>query len=200
MGDYAIKLCAIPETNDFDQLIHDFYEHFDGKIARRGDLYYLTVYVTHDRPRKAAMAAIAELESIELSVVRTDPDLVDIPEIAARLGLSRQAVHGWVTGERRNSFPTPLGSPGGKRIWSWFDVLDWARQHGLSEAVPGLLADDRAHVDAYLADRRDKVISLSDWSVTREVVPGGRSTRRMDWPQEQYHYTSERHLDIGPSV
>ncbi|MFK4083580.1 hypothetical protein ACI2LF_05690 [Kribbella sp. NPDC020789] len=200
MGEYAIKMCATGSPAEHERMAKDFYDRFDGLIAVRNDLYYVTVYTEAHRPRQAAMSILPALESIGLSVIRTDPDLVDMPEIALRLDVSRQAVHGWAQGNRRGcSFPDPLGSPGGKRIWAWFDIVDWALRKGQSELgdlTPGLLADDRAHIDAYLADRRDQVTSEGDWSIVGYSRASIRSDRTMNWPAAQYRYSSRSDLGI----
>lgn len=59
--------------------------------------------------------------------LRIDPDLVAIPDIAARVGVDREAVRNWVDGKRRmGCFPPPFGVVGkGVKVWSWRHVNQW---------------------------------------------------------------------------
>lgn len=56
-------------------------------------------------------------------------DLVDVREIAERLGLAHpQTVGNFVL--RYVDFPEPLGMWGRTRLWAWPDVEAWARRTG----------------------------------------------------------------------
>jgi predicted DNA-binding transcriptional regulator AlpA len=129
---------------------------------------------------------------IGFSIVRVDHDLVDIPEIAERLHRSRQVVHKWAVKDVCSSFPRPVGSPGGKRIWPWFEVLNWYRTNKDPDAPRGLLADDAAQVDTYLAARRDRVMA---WSGLRLVDAASPAKRDNSWPGREMEY-QERPLQV----
>ena len=160
--EFAIKLVALSWCN-VDELGSKFHESLDGTLTRRDGEWHVTVYQEGPSARDAAMAAIEALEKLEFSVRRVDRDLVDIPEIALRLGRKRQNVHQFVTGARRAAFPLPFAYLGGKRVWMWSEIAAWARDELAFVEEPGLDYDDATFVDSYLCGRRDKV--NGKWSV-----------------------------------
>lgn len=159
--EYRLSFEAIPPA-PLEVLAQAFYEHFDGILVERAGQVIVTVYVEAADAVDAARTAIVDLEDeskLGLSICHVDPDLVDGPEISRRLGVTRQAVQNWAVGTRGQGFPRPIGAPGGKRIWTWGEVIAWARTHQESTEAPGLTRDEAARVDAYLAQRRLTVSS-----------------------------------------
>jgi len=65
-------------------------------------------------------------------------DLVGIPEIATRLGVSRRTVSSWryrhknPPGPPRSPFPPELMLVSGRPVWHWADVEAWAKATGRS--------------------------------------------------------------------
>jgi predicted DNA-binding transcriptional regulator AlpA len=58
--------------------------------------------------------------------VALDEDLVAIPDVASRVGMSREAVRLWANGSRQSHFPRPNGVVGdGIKVWAWADVNRW---------------------------------------------------------------------------
>ncbi|OIQ94675.1 hypothetical protein GALL_233330 [mine drainage metagenome] len=82
-----------------------------------------------------------------LTFVRVDEDLVNIPEVALRLDLSREAVRLLVSGARGDGdFPRHRTIVGQQKLWAWSEVHAWAQVHGrLSDDEPNPL--DAACVD-----------------------------------------------------
>lgn len=158
MNEYRFGFEAI-SAGSVEELSKQFYEHFDGVLVERAGQISVTVYVEGASAVDAAQSAIDQLEKLELSICHVALDLVDGPEISARLGVTRQAVQNWATGKRSSSFPHPIGAPGGKRIWTWGEVVAWARAYQGSDETPCLTRDEIALVDAYLAERRQRVTS-----------------------------------------
>lgn len=74
----------------------------------------------------ALLQVISDLRTVNVTVVRVDPDLVDVPEIAERLNVSRETARLWTTGARRKGFPEHYCMVGSSRLWFWADVHDWA--------------------------------------------------------------------------
>ncbi len=85
--------------------------------------------------------------------IRLDEDLVAIPDIASRVGVTREAVRNWANGTRHANFPLPRGVVGDAiRVWAWADVNRWLRDNlhlGDREVFPG--AHDIALIDALFA-------------------------------------------------
>ena len=144
-------------TQELADLELAFDSAFEGLISRSENRLLITVYRegTHGSP--VAKSVALDLEPIlDVSIISVDQDLVDIPEIARRTSRTRQSVQQLVTGIRgSNDFPTPLGAPGGKRIWDWSSVNEWFRSHQapVDEEV-WLSRSDVAIVNAWLAERK----------------------------------------------
>lgn len=156
MNEYRLSFEAISHLS-VEELSKTFYEAFDGLLAERAGQIIVIVYTEGSTAIEASHTAISLLEQLDMNICHVDLDLVDGPEISSRAGVSRQTVHNWAVGTRRSGFPRPVGSPGGKRIWAWGDVVDWLRANQNSTESPGLTRDEAALVDAYLAERRRRV-------------------------------------------
>lgn len=156
MAEYRVGFEATSHLS-VEKLSEEFYEQFDGTIVERCGQISVFVYVEGPTGHDAALAAIPRLQDVHLSIVRVDHDLVDGPEIAERLDVTRQAVQNWAKGTRGSSFPRPFGFPGGKRVWAWSEIVDWARRERDLDETDGLSLDSAAIVDAWLARRRETV-------------------------------------------
>lgn len=183
MNEYRLAFEAISRLS-IEDLSERFYDTFDGILVERAGQIIVTVYVNGTTALEAAHNAIADLEGkLDMSVCHVDQDLVDGPEISSRLDVSRQTVQNWATGKRGSGFPRPVGSPGGKRIWTWGEIAEWAREHQVAAETSCLTRDDASFVDAYLAERRRQV-SSSSWPVkpgslkSQAGVSGGDDYRR----------------------
>lgn len=86
-----------------------------------------------ERVRRALRrAGVSEVDLTEASVVLDLPmdgfasardDLVGTPDVAARLGISRQRVAQLVN--ERGRFPPSIARVRGTHIWRWGDIADW---------------------------------------------------------------------------
>ena len=86
---------------------------------------FVTVLAEGDSFDHAARTMVTELQSHGLRIRRLVPDLLTRSEIAARLGVTRQAVQNWTSGKRQSGFPLAVNPVGGG-VWSWYDVWAWA--------------------------------------------------------------------------
>lgn len=89
----------------------------------------------------------------ELRVLRLDPDLVGVPDIAERTGRSRQNVQQWVDGDRHaeaGAFPAPEGAAGRSLVWRWSDVYAWLHPRGLVEEERIPSRTDTLLIDLFL--------------------------------------------------
>lgn len=77
-------------------------------------------------------AGAGDVDLTEISVLLELPedehassrdDLVGTPDVADRLGISRQRVAQLV--EQTGRFPTPVATVRGTHVWRWGDVADW---------------------------------------------------------------------------
>lgn len=112
--------------------------------------------------------------------IRLDRDFVAVPDIADRVGVSREAVRHWVKGARRSksNFPPPVGIVGdGIRVWPWAVVNGWlAANLDLGDNMLHPCEEDVARIDLLLqqwARRLDGVERHGHWSIiaSAKAVP-----------------------------
>ena len=113
-----------------------------------------------------------------LRVLRLDPDLVGVPDIADRTGHSRQNVQQWVNGERNGdpSFPPPEGSAGRSLVWRWAEVNAWLRPLGLDDHAVRPTREESAFLDVELiqwnhAHREELGSQSGEEASHRQAVP-----------------------------
>lgn len=190
MVEFRVGFEAISHLS-IEDLSRAFYEEFDGVLAEHGGRINVSVYLEATSAVAAAFSTLRRLERMHFSVCRVDPDLVDGPEVAARLGVTRQAVQGWAKGSRGSGFPHPIGFPGGKRVWAWSQIAAWAREQGRTDEPLGLSLDEAAIVDAFLAERRRAVSYRAHVEVGRGSMKSQAGQRGVD------DYTDSRKLSLG---
>jgi hypothetical protein len=120
------------------------------------------VYSVRKRPRACKIAS----ELPGLKILRLDPDLVGIPDIAQRTGRTRQSVQQWVAGERNASRPFPLseGSAGRALVWRWADINEWLKPLGLDDHAIWPTRAESAYIDAILLERQPENSPLTGTS------------------------------------
>lgn len=99
------------------------------------DITIGTVFLTSSDPVCEALGVARRLthKFAGVRVPRVHTELVSIPDIAHRVGVSRETVRTWVEKLRGvEDFPEPLDSVGGgargaTRVWAWSDIADWLR-------------------------------------------------------------------------
>lgn len=126
---------------DDDDLVDAIHGAFD-EIGVAVTAGLTTVQVVLDGPLslEALRSAAGTLEGLApgVLVLRLDRDLVAIPEIANRAGLSAEAVRLLVGGARGpGGFPSPTAVlAGGSRVWEWAPVLAWMQAYGRCVGEP----------------------------------------------------------------
>jgi predicted DNA-binding transcriptional regulator AlpA len=87
-----------------------------------------------DSAENALATALRQVEAAcsTVQVLRLDPDLVSVADIAQRTGRTRQSVRMLADGHRGpGDFPQPVGSVGKAiRVWEWASVDEWLRYRG----------------------------------------------------------------------
>ncbi|MFD5984914.1 hypothetical protein ACH4A7_31995 [Streptomyces cyaneofuscatus] len=127
-----------------------------------------TFFTTSSDPVAAAAAAALCIRRVlpQASVERVDEQFVSLADIAARAGLSHEAVRLWAAGKRRTTgapFPVPRAEVGQGRtatkIWTWPEVLVWLEAHYCLDLEPDtayLTARQVAHLNALLQEPQKK--------------------------------------------
>jgi hypothetical protein len=162
---YTFRL-IVGSDADLEQLSECFYEKFDGLVAETQGQLLVQINVSTDASAHDALRQIVDdvERALPVRVLEVDTDLVDIPEIAERIGRTRQSVQQLVTGARGpGGFPAPMGTPGGIRIWDWESVAMWL----LEARVPnvhdvGASRLDVARVNSWLVSRREAMVARLD--------------------------------------
>jgi hypothetical protein len=121
---------------------------------------------------------------------RVARDLVNTSEIADRIGVSRQTVRNWCTGERLDgSFPPALDVVGDQKIWEWGTVNAWLRFNmGLDDGLFYPSPWELGEMDAYIKVVRTGQASQS--TRTASLVAYGNEMQSLysDVPIRSAHY------------
>lgn len=82
--------------------------------------------------KDAVLSAYQQIRSTGSQIIRFEPDfLVSQVEIAARSGLTKQAIGMFIKGERRAGFPTPNARiESASPLWDWVEVSNWLLKQG----------------------------------------------------------------------
>lgn len=142
-------------TVDDDLAVGVIFDEFDGLLTRHRDKHLLDLAESGDGAIDAAHRLVVRLrkELPQLRLLRLDPDLVGVSDIAERTGRSRQNVLQWVNGERRTdagAFPDPEGAAGRSLIWRWAEVNAWLAGIGEQVGGAGATREDALHIDFML--------------------------------------------------
>ena len=135
--DFEVTFVVSGATVDDDDAVEAL-EAIDAMLFRGAGVDLLTMTGVGDNAVVAARTAAVEAINLvpRLRVHRVDRDLVGVPEIAERIGRSRQNVSQWIKGERQveaGPFPQPEGTAGRSKVWLWSEVNAWLREVGLDD-------------------------------------------------------------------
>ena len=112
-------------------------ENFNGQLSSHHGVRRLAVPIEGPSAMEALRNLLNRMAEAApgLRLVRLDPDLVGVPDIAGRTGHTRQNVQQWTNGERNGDrpFPPPEGSAGRSLVWRWAEVNAWLRPLGLGD-------------------------------------------------------------------
>lgn len=140
---------------DDDVAVGVIFDEFDGLLTQHRDKYLLDLAESGDSAVDAAHRLVVRLrkELPQLRLLRLDPDLVGVPDIAERTGRTRQNVLQWVNGERRTeagAFPDPEGTVGRSLVWRWAEINAWLAGIGGQVGDMGATREDALHIDFML--------------------------------------------------
>jgi len=119
----------------------------------------VTMDVSATNAEQAVMELVGRVtEAVPTAqALRVDQDLVNINDIAERIGRSRESVRLLADGKRGpGTFPAPIGVVGdGIRVWPWAVVLEWFQSvQDVDVDEVGVLPEAAAVMDACFAARR----------------------------------------------
>lgn len=137
-----------------DDAVTTIADGFDGLLSWHRGLHRLAVSSEGADAVDAFQDLLPRIVSAvpALRILRLDPDLVGVSDIAERSGHSRQNVQQWVSGERNGDrpFPPPEGSAGRSLVWRWAEVNAWLKPLGLDDQATRPTREESALLDVAL--------------------------------------------------
>ncbi|MFC4493883.1 helix-turn-helix transcriptional regulator [Streptomyces ovatisporus] len=154
MTDYEFLFVVegVSAESDLDSGV--VFDEFDGLLASHRGRQLLTLSGDGagavDAAHRLSVRLRRALPAVRL--LRLDPDLVGVADIAERTGRSRQNVLQWIKGERRSHppFPEPEGTAGRSLVWRWGEVNAWLRALGEGDDVHVPLREEALAIDVML--------------------------------------------------
>jgi hypothetical protein len=134
--------------------------------------------------------------------IRLDDDLVSIPDVAGRVGVTREAVRNWANGARHANFPMPRGVVGdGIKVWAWADVSLWLQENlGLGDSEQFPSAHDAVLINALFSDAAHRHFvsepAPATWNVIAESVQTSADVRLPRNPGRQATWVSTAHEQV----
>jgi predicted DNA-binding transcriptional regulator AlpA len=132
-----------------------------------------------DVGRALHRAGVEKADIVDFAVVQDLPedefasardDIVGTPDVAARLGISRQRVAQLV--DQRGRFPHPIATVRGTHVWRWGDIADW-----IAAGARDMRRKQPSAGDQTLAESaHDNTIDLMD-ALRRSVAANRRGSR-----------------------
>jgi len=157
--EYEFLLVVDGVSVDDDRTVTTITDTFDGLLSWNRGLHRLAISGEGVHAMDAFERLFLRITRAVpgLRILRLDPDLVGIPDIAERTGHSRQNVQQWANGERNadRPFPPPEGSAGRSLVWRWADVNEWLRPLGLDDQVTRPTREQSVLIDAGLIERNN---------------------------------------------
>jgi predicted DNA-binding transcriptional regulator AlpA len=161
-AEYEFLLVVDGITVDDEQSVAVIMDRFDGLMSWHRGVHRLAVSGrgVHAVDALVKLLARFDAEVPPLRVLRLDPELVGVPDIAERTGRSRQNVQQWVNGDRNaeRPFPSPEGSSGRSPVWRWTEVSTWLEPLGLSDRATRPTREESAVIDVVLLQRAQAVV------------------------------------------
>lgn len=142
---------------------------YDAIVSQTGGLTIIDADVTASSEVDAIVQLTTDLRSINVAVVRLDPMLVSVSDIAERANVSRETARLWATGQRRANFPDPVTIVGSSLFWVWSDVAEWAREESIE--VDGAQPVSHVFVEAFNGAFAQKRASVGDEGWMQPTMP-----------------------------
>jgi hypothetical protein len=129
MKTFEFSIIASGLDHEADDFEHRFYDAGCDDATISFQKGHIIVDFAREAPsiEDALSSAIEAVRSTGASITRIEPDpLVNLSEIAARSGLTRQAIALYSTGQRGRDFPPPVARiTADNPLWDWPSVACW---------------------------------------------------------------------------
>jgi predicted DNA-binding transcriptional regulator AlpA len=135
--DVELRLRFSTTPTDFDRFAQQITNEIDSSavVSTLDGISYATLSKSFNPGGPGlvsiALTLTAAVEKLGGLVDDIDDDLVDLSEIAERVGRSRETVRLWSLGRRGSGeFPLPSGLlPGSVKVWEWDSINTWLSKH-----------------------------------------------------------------------
>lgn len=135
--DLELRLRLSTTPADFDHFVLRLTRDLDSSaiVSSLDGTTYVTlsneIDPTNPNAVSIALTLAAQVEKLGAFVDDIDDDLVDLSEVAQRVGRARETVRLWSLGRRgTGGFPLPSGLlPGSVKVWEWDAVNTWLSKH-----------------------------------------------------------------------
>jgi predicted DNA-binding transcriptional regulator AlpA len=176
---------------DDDEVVAVLVESFDAVLSSSAGVHRLAVSEVGAGAVDAAERVVRAVSSAvpTLRLLRLDPELVGVSDIAERTGHTRQNVQQWVNGERwaNRKFPKPVGSVGRSLAWRWADVDEWLMAMGEDDGERRPTPEDYVVINA----------ALMEWNARADIDALKRGAGS---PGGAYHTEFEVHSKLIASI
>jgi hypothetical protein len=199
MVEYEFLFVVDGVSSDDDTMVAALTDAFDGVLSWNRGLCRLAISSQGADALDALRNLLTRISSEvpALKILRLDPDLVGVSDIAERTGRTRQNVQQWVTGERNseNPFPPSEGCAGRSHVWRWADVNDWLKPLGFDDGETRPTRDESVFLDAAL-------ISWNDPDRQSRIFENelAESLARGQWPVPQHSGGVSHNPDLHRSL
>ncbi|GEM_PF-2619142 len=181
LPDYEFIFVVDGITLDDHAAVNALTDELDAVLSCSHGVHRMTVSGSGPDAVTAAGSVVARARALVpgMRILRLDPDLVGVSDIAERTGRSRQNVTQWIHGQRRDGvpFPAPEGTVGRSLVWLWSDVNAWLRGIGLDDGEDRPTRDEATEINWLLRHGVPPVHVNVD--VDFDVLPGREDTQRI---------------------
>jgi predicted DNA-binding transcriptional regulator AlpA len=183
--EYEFLLVVDGVSVDDDGAVAIITDTFDGLLSSNRGLHRLAVAGEGTNAADALQNLLRQFASDlpALRILRQDPDLVGVSDIAERTGHSRQNVQQWVTGERNaeRPFPAPEGTAGRSFVWRWADINEWLKPLGLDDHAVRPTREESILLDFALLEWHNALDSGSQPDREEHATPESANTGPLTW-------------------
>jgi len=150
---FVVEGISMNDSAAVEQIV----ERYDGQLSSIKGTHRIDAGAEGQDAVRAALELADEMSLAipGLRILRTDPELVGVADIAELCQRSRQNVQQWVDGERNAEVPFPSheGTVGRSLAWRWGDVNTWLDHIGLGDGVARPTREESLRIDLALLER-----------------------------------------------
>lgn len=165
MGVYEFSIIASGLDPEADDLESRFYDGRcdDATVSFQKGHVIVDFAREADSVEEAIASAVEDVIAAGATVDRVEPDpLVNLSEIASRIGLTRAAITQYAKGQRGSGFPAPIARvTSDSPLWDWAEVARWFHSQGR-------LSPEKM-IEAQVVTRANECIEIGDRQIRERL-------------------------------